>query len=244
MESPFLPVLMLGMLVRTRCYRTVGLFDEALLRSEDTDMLLRLARRFRAGRLEHPTFALRQHDGARGPSFQSHAEADRYDVCRQYHARIFRRLRDSLELSEYLPKDWSAETAAAGLTSTERRRALLQRALVMTLHGLLAEALDDLTQYVDELERAKAAPSKKECQQLSTIAYIQNPETMPPPRHYFRLGRIAARGRGPAQAQLRGIYWSALRELRRAHFWLTGRIIGRGTCLLAGCLRSIAFSRG
>jgi glycosyltransferase involved in cell wall biosynthesis len=55
-----------GMLVRRACYDSVGLFDENLIRSQDYEMLLRIARKFPGVAVEAITFHQRHHDSPRG----------------------------------------------------------------------------------------------------------------------------------------------------------------------------------
>jgi glycosyltransferase involved in cell wall biosynthesis len=90
MES--MNTLMQGMLIPGRCYQAVGLFDESIQRSEDHDILLRLARRFRAGNVGRPTFVYRDHAGARGSASDFHAGNERFVVLFRYRQEIFRRM--------------------------------------------------------------------------------------------------------------------------------------------------------
>jgi len=233
MQSAFLPTLMQGMLIPTSCYRAVGGFDEGLLRCEDIDILLRLARRFRAGCLEQPTFAERLHHGERGPASERHSDADRYRVFRQYERPIFEKLRASLSLDEYLPKSSgsSPRNLAPGACGT--RRALLQRSVVMATHGLFPEAAEDFRQYAGHLDSTSLL-GKEECRQLSALGYVRDAEMLPPAMFYRLLG-ASSRGR-PAlfRAALRGLYWSIAREMRRHKPLLASRLLSLGVSLTAG----------
>src|SRR5690348_9034851 len=120
-----------GMLVPLRCYRTVGAFDEIRQRSEDYEMILRLAHAFRGAKLGAPTFLLREHSGDRGPANERHSARERDKVFLEYGHKLFADLRDRLALTDYL-RDASE---AAQLTDLQARRALLQRACVMARHG-------------------------------------------------------------------------------------------------------------
>ena len=77
-----------GALVRTACYRSVGPFREDLLRSQDYDMLIRLARRFRVELLPRPTFIFRRHEGQRGAAGVQHAASDREKVWARYDGLV------------------------------------------------------------------------------------------------------------------------------------------------------------
>jgi glycosyltransferase involved in cell wall biosynthesis len=141
-----------AMLVRTRCYREVGLFDPRLNLCDDYDINLRLTRRFAGKRLDTPSFLFRQHSGLRGrPGALFPAEhRSRYWV--KENREIHLRLRGELELAEYLPRS----LAAGQLDEPRRRRALLQRACVMARLALWEEALGDLRQaLVDTMPGAR-----------------------------------------------------------------------------------------
>lgn len=234
MHAQFLPSLMQGMLIPTRCYREIGGFDEALARNEDVEILLRIARRFRGGYLDVPTFALREHDGARGPSSEQHAYADRYDVFRQYNRYIFRRLRATLPLCEYLP-DTTATAAVSGrLGEFDERRALLERALVMAIHGLFAEAAEDFAEYTRRLDEGAAALTAEERRRISALANADDPDMMPPADYYRRIGE-ASRGRiGLLRAAMRGLYWSITREARKRRLANSARLVGGAAALGTG----------
>lgn len=233
MGSPFLPSLQQGMLISTRCYRVVGGFDERLLRGQDCDMVLRIARRFRGGFLGRPTFAERLHEGLRGPSFASHAEADRYKVWRKYKRQVFGKLRASLSLDEYLPKSSLSPIAGHTLGSPDKRRALLQRSVVMATHGLFSEAVQDFREYTGHLD-SSFAPGDEERRQLSALGYVRDAEMLPPAKYYRLLGASSRDRSALFKAALRGLYWSIAREIRRRRPLLALRLLGLGTSLTAG----------
>jgi glycosyltransferase involved in cell wall biosynthesis len=135
-----------GMLVRTRCYREIGLFDPRLNLCDDYDINLRLTRRFAGKRLDMPSFLFRYHSGLRGrPGALFPAEhRSRYWI--KENRDIHLRLRGELELAEYLPRS----LGVGPLDGPRRRRALLQRACVMARRALWEEALTDLQQALVE----------------------------------------------------------------------------------------------
>lgn len=132
--------LMQGMLVPARCYRKVGRFDESLQRCEDHDMLLRLARHYRAGNIGQPTFVYRDHDGVRGPASGLHAGVDRFAVLFRYRQEIFRQVWKDYPLRDYLPGYQEAGEPTGVLLA----QALLQRSCIMFTQGLLDEGFADL----------------------------------------------------------------------------------------------------
>lgn len=139
--------LMQGMLIPVRCYRTVGPFDQSLQRCEDHDMLLRLARRFRAGNIGQPTFIYRDHDGVRGPALERHAGVDRFAALFGYRQDIFRRVWKEYPLGDYLPGYQQAGEPTGVLLA----RALLQRSSIMFTQGLLDEGSADLESALQHL---------------------------------------------------------------------------------------------
>ncbi len=135
-----------AMLVRTRCYHEIGLFDPRLNLCDDYDINLRLTRRFTGRRVEAPSFLFRQHSGLRGrPGALFPAEhRSRYWV--EENRDIHSRLRGELALGEYLPRS----LGSGQLDAPHRRRALLHRACVMARLALWEEALADLRQALVE----------------------------------------------------------------------------------------------
>ena len=126
-----------GMLVRKSLYRKAGSFDESLIRSQDYDMLLRLARHGRPAPTERILFHQRQHDLPRGTADNVVDPAERDAVWQRYDREIFGRIYQSLPLGKYLPADSSL--IEPGMT----RRALIRRAIVMARKSLWNEAAAD-----------------------------------------------------------------------------------------------------
>lgn len=133
------PFFLQSMLVPRRCYERVGPFDESLTFTEDYDMILRLARYYRGGNVQAPIFCLRIHPGLRGPAHERRAASERDAAFRGYARRIFSSLYVSLPLIEYLPRG-----ARSGPVNADQvREARLQRACIMSRHGLFDEAFED-----------------------------------------------------------------------------------------------------
>lgn len=127
-------------LVRKELYDVTGPFDRGLLRSQDYDMQIRLARFGRGVFCSHPSFIFRQHEGSRGPKRARHSNIERTDVFRTYNQVIGKRVRASLPLGEYLvPRAGDQEV------SQNLREALLSRMLVMASMGCIPEMLDDIS---------------------------------------------------------------------------------------------------
>ncbi|NOT26793.1 MAG: glycosyltransferase family 2 protein [Acidobacteria bacterium] len=131
-----------ALFARTSCYSAVGGFDPSLTRSQEYEMAIRIARRFRGAQVSGgPTFHLRQHPGTRGSQSDRFAVNAKKQKWLEYDQKIFRHLHTDLQLEEYL---------APGLdVDTHRRMALLQRAVIMAGKSLFAEAVTDLTEIAD-----------------------------------------------------------------------------------------------
>ncbi len=128
-----------GAIVRRECYRRAGEFREDMIRGQDYDMLVRLARLYPCKIIDGATYILRQHPGRRGSAAENHAESERHKVWRAYDKIIGARIRNELDLGEYL-----LAVPAGPLSAAQRREALLSRASVMASKGLLREMFEDL----------------------------------------------------------------------------------------------------
>ena len=225
----YFPFFMQSMLVPTACYREVGDFDTNLPMAEDYDMIIRLARRYRGGKLAEPSFLYRTHDGARGPAAERTAAADRHAKWRDQDLILFSKIRRELSLSEFLPR--GAEVDASDPRSL--RRALLQRACVMSRRGLYDEALDDIDQAVALAgQKADYHPAEHAiCTQMFNIPMARL-DTHP---HFIgKAGRLLRRN-APAllPAALKGHIWSCQRAFRQRNYQ-EARQLARNCMALAG----------
>ncbi|ROO33088.1 glycosyltransferase family 2 protein [Salinisphaera orenii] len=213
MESPFLPTPMQGMLIRRACLERTGLFDVELTRSQDRDMVMRLARRFRPRRIPHALWALREHSGRRGPGFDSHNADERYAAWTAHKQHVFTKLRASVDIAEYVPTD-----IAATLVTEPRaieRYGYLQRGVIMAIHGLHQLALADLDTYLRLRDDDQRATSGAEQMLISKLTYLQAPDLALPTVYYRAVGHRCRRHPAIAPPLLRGLYWSARRDLWR-----------------------------
>lgn len=146
-----------GVLARTECYRTVGEFDETLFRSQDYEMMIRLARHFFCTGLNEPTFIFRHHAGQRGPSGHRHSNQSRNSVWLTYDQMIGRRIRSECSLDEFIPKHDSLKG-----NDLKKREALLRRMSVMSSKGLIDEMLNDLKSALENQENVPLTYLEKE----------------------------------------------------------------------------------
>ncbi|MEZ5999562.1 glycosyltransferase [Hyphomonas sp.] len=126
-----------GMLVRRSLYQKAGPFDESLIRSQDYDMLLRLAQHGRPAPTERILFHQRQHDLPRGTAGKVVEVAERNAVWQKNDRKIFAGTFQVLPLGKYLPTNVSL--TGAGMT----RRALIRRGIVMGRKNYWKEAGED-----------------------------------------------------------------------------------------------------
>jgi Glycosyl transferase family 2 len=138
-----------ALLVRRRCYGEVGPFDTALLRSQDYEMTLRLARHFESVHVPHILFHQRQHPGLRGPSRMKLKSTELLETWKSFDQIVLRAIYASHELKEFL----NAPPHGAP-RSRELMTALLQRAAIMARCGLWDLASADVEAAA---ERAKEA---------------------------------------------------------------------------------------
>lgn len=210
------------MLVPLACYRAVGPYDEQQRFGEDYEMILKLARRYRAGCIEQPTIFLRQHGGDRGPAHERFAAAQRFDRWRPYEKRLFQHLRDELKLVEYLPRGLSGDA----LDQSQLRRALLQRACIMARHGLFEPALEDLEAAVSRTSSGPpwSAYERRICGQMLNV----EPVVLEGQGAFLQRASRLLRQHAPAlhQAAAAGLTWGGMAELRLGRYFNAIRMGG------------------
>lgn len=129
-----------GLLVRASCYRELGAFDEAFIRSQDFEMLLRLVRRYSGVRVAGITFHQREHSGLRG-SADSPVPADRVlETWLRNDRLLFSRIYQTCALSEFV----CLTQADTDLSNEQKFTALLQRSGIMARRGVWDKAALDL----------------------------------------------------------------------------------------------------
>ena len=124
-------------LVRRSAIEAVGPFSEAMLRSLDYEMFVRVACSYPAIFGDTVVFEQRKHSGARGPAAITHEASASMTVWNKYDAAIFANLRKwaPLELFEAMFK--------ADSVHSRKRAALLERGVCMARHDCWDEARTD-----------------------------------------------------------------------------------------------------
>lgn len=126
-----------ALFARTACYGEVGLFDPRLLRSQDYEMAIRIARRFSGIPADGgPTFHYRQHGGQRGASMDRFAAVEKDEKWLKYDQMFFIRLYENLPMEDYLPPGLNLPS--------NKRRALMQRISIMASKSLVEQMIADL----------------------------------------------------------------------------------------------------
>lgn len=126
-----------GLIVRRRVYDEVGPFDEELVRSQDYEMLLRIARRYPGLMLPEVVFLHREHSGVRGTATVSFSASENADRWARFNRDIFTRVLDSLADHELL-----APSDLAALPEAQRPRACrIKRGCVLARQRMWTEAV-------------------------------------------------------------------------------------------------------
>jgi glycosyltransferase involved in cell wall biosynthesis len=214
-------------LVRASCYREVGLFDPALVRCQDYEMAVRLARRFPSARIAGPTIYYRVHEGARGSAQDTFKAGQIQEKWLEYMQDFIRELRKEMPLSEYLP----GCQAPRGRTS-DLRYAYLRRMGIMARKRLYDEMIEDLRLAAQE---NSADFSMLEPKERHLLRELFNSINDPLFLQKDVLRRIRSACRGPVGSAIRGelircLYWDAMNTLRKGTFsqvLSTARAAGR-----------------
>jgi GT2 family glycosyltransferase len=192
-------------MIRRSVYRDVGPFDTRLLRSQDYDMIVRVARRHRGVYVAKPLFLQRSHEGSRGAAtdrFSSDAAAEKWLV---YDRLIFDRVRTEIPLDELTPP-----FARSLPASQMQRAALLQRACIFGRHAMWRESTADLEQASALAPTLSASP-----EELAIVARTLSEANCVPRLlqdralrdRLRRLIRYSAFGRSIAEALASPLFW-------------------------------------
>jgi glycosyltransferase involved in cell wall biosynthesis len=128
-----------AMLVRKSCYDSVGPFDLRFSRSQDYQMLLRLARRFAGVGVPEVMFHQRHHEGERGPQHARFKSKDAEAVWARFNRLMFDEIYESHGLDEFC-----IGAVSPDLDARAQLTALLQRAAIMARKGIWTRAIADM----------------------------------------------------------------------------------------------------
>lgn len=126
-----------GLMVCKRVYDAIGPFDASLVRSQDYEMILRIARHHRGMQLPQVVFLHREHSGRRGSTAEGFAASENADRWAAFNRRIFLPLLDDLPDEELL----AAEDLEMLAPALRRRAARVKRGCVLARQRMWPEAV-------------------------------------------------------------------------------------------------------
>jgi len=224
-----------GMLIPATVVRSIAGFNDALLRGQDYDMMLRLAYAVPATDVGQATFVMRNHAGARGPARDRHSVEKRFEVWHRYDREIVLGYRSKLELADYLPSKGGAAATAAELSPKQRQDALVRRFRIMLSHGLFAEGMDDLRMVCEGMPLA----AEVEAQVATVLLKATNFEhghlirnAIPMARSLRKIERRTGTGLPLRKLAFKGMYWSLIRSMKRKEVSNSSTLILAMLCLL------------
>lgn len=222
-----------GMLVRRECYDLTGPYNESLPRSQDYDMLIRLARITRPVSTEAAVFLQRQHEGDRGPALQRFSADERMRRWIEADRTILRHCYAELSLSDYLPERHCNKPQ-------DQRQALLQRGTIMARKKLWDLALQDF-EAASDLGDAVLSETEGRILKRAVLSKYGCDEVFQDHRisqSIVTLGKRSKAGRQIARALSRGLMRRTKEQLRAARPLKAARYAGLTISWMFGNLRT------
>lgn len=215
-----------GMLVRKSLYKTTGPFDETFIRSQDYEMLLRLACHGRPVPTERILFHQRQHNLPRGTADKVISPDERNAVWQRYDRKIFSKTYQTLPLGKYLPADCSL--TEPGMT----RRALIRRGIVMARKDLWNEAAEDFHRAARISDRPLSCEEAADLRKIFMMKYGYGNRLLDQDlrRLFFSIKHSSPVGAQMAQAAARAMVWHVRLALQKIRFVRAFRLVS----LIAG----------
>jgi len=215
-------------LIRRSALLAVGPFSEAMQRSLDYDMFVRLACSFPGAYVDMLVFDQRKHSGDRGPAALLHRASASMDVWNAFDRSIFQ------NLYHHAPLTLFENMFDAPSSELRHRAALLQRAVVMARHDCWDLACLDLEAATKTTTQAIDAGEYRIC--LRALSGKHEPRGLCEKQVLSRLTRLCAHspiGRQIVEAMLAGALWRlrsrdsiGARELLHAARTLVGGRLG------------------
>jgi glycosyltransferase involved in cell wall biosynthesis len=219
-----------AVVIRTDCLKRIGLFDERLVRSQDYDIVLRLARHYLPASIEEPTFIQRRHSGPRGTAVQDYGSTDPFAPWSKYNRIFISELLDDLPLTSYVRKS----------DAFNQRTALIQRFVIATRHGILEHAERDLVRIVEGGDDLTDEERRILLRSLTHFTALREVGA----RSCARLARLC-RGRIGRQIRVtmaKGLIYDMIASARQRRFSEVSRMMPRTAALvgIAGTMELIA----
>lgn len=200
-----------GLLVRREAYESLLPFSLQYSRSEDYEMLIRLADRFDCRRTDEIIFFQRQHDGLR---FGNLDGAKRMQRWIDEQMSMFKSIRTDLPLASFLPR----KDRHFPLAAPQQREALIVRGVVMARKKLWPEAFEDLLAG-SSIEGAQGPLSSAERAASRHMFFSKFGSSEVPFDRTVRQGLHTLAGKGPvgreiARVAARSLLWFIRKELQ------------------------------
>lgn len=200
-----------GLLVRREAYESLIPFSKTYGRSEDYEMLIRLADRFDCRKTDEIIFHQRQHDGRR---FGNLDGAKRMQRWIDEQTDMFRAVRINLPLASYLPR----RDRDVPLKAPRLREALIIRGVVMARKKLWSEAFEDLLASCSIADaQAPLSSSERSTIRLFLFSKYGSPEILSDQTIGQGLRNLAGKGpvgREIGQVIARSLVWFIRKELQ------------------------------
>lgn len=202
-----------GMIVRTHLYRQAGPFNEALDRSQDYEMLVRLARISHVIGTDEVVFLQRHHDGDRGRAGNTIHGQDRWSYWAKTDAEIFRIFHRSLPLSDFAIRPLSKDDPST------TREALLRRGMILARHSNWHLAIRDF-QSALAISQKPLHQSEHAVLRATAAAKYGCGELLEEPRIADDLRQLAQLPQGDAvlRALAASLHWRVREMLQRLNF--------------------------
>lgn len=194
-----------GLMVKRRVYDAVGPFDQSLVRSQDYEMLLRIARSHRGLQLAETVFLHREHKGIRGTATTSFAASRNADTWAVYNRVIFTRLLATLKDEEILASS-DLDTLPKALRS---RVARVKRGCVLARQRMWPEALAAWREAAG-MHSSALSPLEREMLARSPNSPLGAPELFTSPQirsEFLALSRMPLAGSEMAAVVRRAARW-------------------------------------
>lgn len=188
-----------GLIVRRAVYDRLGPFDETLTRSQDYEMMLRIARTTPGRLLPETVYLHREHAGARGSANERFCAARLNEKWIKFHRLILEPLMRDLADEELLPASvWNDPGRAA----TRVRTAQLKRASVYARHQLWPEALAAWHRAAEQFEGPLDAYERDIVRAATLYSFGCAPLF---DDDAIRAGVLALKGRSPLGREIAGL---------------------------------------
>lgn len=198
-------IMMSGSLISTDAIRRVGGLNARLIRSQDYDLMVRLAAAFSFSYCNSSVYVLRDHDGERGNQQSRHAHTDRLKKWAIYNQEIGYFLRYSVPAIIFSP------------SSHPNPQEEILRKTLLTRAWVLSPKLPSQYIVTDILEGFSVSPSEKiSHKEIELLSEMFNDDAFPyhASIKLIKLVKLTATPAGCTALRFlaKGIYWQAIKQ--------------------------------